>query len=153
MLFGVEILFKLQETALTIACIIRIFTVNENISVWKEGDWILLRISDCFWISGWQNLAEKPLTIILYTAWRTGNGSCSAPKNRSLNERQPHSWEPWGPHSLGERAHVVPSRRAPNWPMSMGYVARRTLPEPVVDQEPQGSSGFILETLLKKIQA
>ena len=29
----------------------------------------------------------------------------------------------------------------------------RTLPEPVIDQEPQGPSGFILETLLKKIQA
>lgn len=100
MLFGVRLKYCLncRRQPLQIASIISIFSVNENISIWKEGDSILLRISDCFWICGWQNQAEKPLTIILYKAWRTRSGGCSTPKNRGRNGWQHHSWDP-GAHT------------------------------------------------------
>lgn len=118
MLFGVRLKYCLncRRQLLQIASIISIFTLNENISIWKEGDSILLRISDCFWVCGWQNQAEKPLMIILYKAWRTRNGSCSTPKNGGLSEWEHHSGEPWGPRFPVGRPMWDPHAE-PDWPM------------------------------------
>lgn len=127
MLFGVRLKYCLNfsRQPLQIASLISIFTVDENISIWKDGDSVLLRTSDCFWVIGWQNCAEKPLRIILYEAWGMGNPSGCTPKTRSLKWMTMSLLRtPGGSHSLVPRAHVVPSSKAPNWPCQSSTTVR-----------------------------
>lgn len=52
-----------------IASMINIFTVDEDISIWKYRFISAQNIRLLLSLSGWQNWAENPLEIIFYEVW------------------------------------------------------------------------------------